>query len=154
MNEYEINSETLAIIPEDKNLTRIYENEKTFLVNRPSLEIMEESCAYFGSSLIGRQKGTQSLIGISHKAPIIIEESKEIIFFPTTSPRLEKCSWISLKNIEKYYRENGTINIEFKSGKKISFPLSYGVLDNQILRATRLESVLRQRKSKKTLENE
>jgi phytoene dehydrogenase-like protein len=68
---------------------------------------MEESCEFFGSSLIGRQKGTTKLIGITHKAPIIIEETREIIFFPTTSPRLSCCSWISLKNIEKYYTSLG-----------------------------------------------
>ena len=148
MNEYEINEDTLAIIP-IKNKTKVYEKYETFIVDKPVNKIMEDSCEYFGSSLEGRQKGTANLIGVTHKAPIIIEETKELIFFPTTSPRLPKCAWISLQNIENHYRYHNKIFVMFKNNKKIEFDISYGVLDNQILRATRLESILRQRKRKK-----
>ena len=37
--------------------------------------------------------------------------------------------------------------IEFKNKRKLLLPISFGIIDNQVLRATRLESVLRQRKS-------
>ena len=149
MNEYEINEETLAVVPL-KEKSVIYETNSTFVVNKNANKIMEESCEYFGSSLAGRQKGTTNLIGISHKAPIIIEETKELIFFPTTSPRLSKCSWIALANIEKYYRKKNKLVIEFKNKKKVELDVSYGVIDNQILRATKLGYVLRQRKNEKT----
>ena len=148
MNEYEINEETLAVIPV-KNKSVIYENNDTFVIDKSANQIMEESCEYFGSSLAGRQKGTINLIGVSHKAPIIVEETKEMIFFPTTSPRLSNCSWISLKNIEKYYRHKNKLIIEFKNKKKVELDISYGIIDNQVLRATKLEYVLRQRKNKK-----
>lgn len=114
---------------------------------------MEDSCEYFGSSLSGRQKGTENLIGVSYKAPIIIEESKNIIFFPTTSPRLKNCNWISLNNLERYYTKNNKIVLEFKNKQKIMLNLSYGIIDNQILRASRLESVLRGRKVQKNFKN-
>ena len=110
---------------------------------------MEDSCQFFGSSLLGRQKGTTRLIGVSHKAPIIVEESKEIIFFPTLSPRKSSCSWISLKNIDSYYNKNKSVLIKFKNNSQLELNMSYGIIDNQILRATRLESVLRSRKSEK-----
>ena len=149
MNEYEINENTLAVIPK-KQKSVVYENKETFIVNKTANKIMEDSCEYFGSSLEGRQKGTTSLIGISHKAPIIIEESKELIFFPTTSPRLTKCSWISLSNIEKYYRHKNKLIIEFKNHKTVELDVSFGIIDNQYLRATKLGYVLRQRKNEKT----
>ena len=147
MNEYEINEDTLAIVPE-KNKSRVYETHSSFVINQPVSTIVERSCEYFGSSFDGRLRGTSNLIGVTHKAPIIIEETKELIFFPTTSPRLNKCSWISLRNINRYYREKEKMYIEFKNNQKMVFDVSYGVIDNQILRATRLESVLRQRKTK------
>ncbi len=147
-DEYEINEETLALIP-IKNKTKVYELNENFVVNKSVKEIMEESCEYFGSSLLGRQKGTTNLIGVTHKAPIIVEETKELIFFPTTSPRLEKCSWISLNNLNTHYRNKDKIVIEFQNNQKIELDVSYGIIDNQILRATRLESVLRQRKIRK-----
>ena len=81
---------------------------------------------------------------------MIIEESKEIIFFPTSSPRLYECCWVSLKNIEKYKKQEKNAVILFKNGFTLELSISYGSLDNQILRASRLGSVLRDRKLNKT----
>ena len=86
--------------------------------------------------------------GISHFFTFRLEESKEIIFFPTSSLKnVEKCYWICLKHIDKYYKIEDKIRIEFKKNITLNLNLSYGSLDNQILRATRLESVLRNRKN-------
>ena len=148
MQEYEINETTLALVP-FKDKTKVYELNHEFIVDKNINKIMEDSCTYFGSSLFGRQRGTSKLIGVTHKAPIIVEESKELIFFPTASPRLKNCSWISLKNIERYYSKKNTICIEFKNKVTIDLNISYGIIDNQVLRATRLESVLRKRKQQK-----
>lgn len=145
MNFYEINEDTIALVPYN-NMTKVYEKEGSFLVNKDANKIIEESCEYFGSSYEGRKKGTTALTGVTHKVPIIIEESKNIIFFPTSSPRLNKCTWISLNHINKYYKDDIYTVIEFKNDKKLMLNISYGSLDNQILRASRLESVLRSRK--------
>lgn len=150
MLDYEINVDTLALINE-KDKTKVYEIDNTFYVDKSANKIMEDSCEYFGSSLAGRQKGTFNLIGVTHKSPIIVEETQEIIFFPTVSPRLKNCNWISLKNIDKYYHDKGKVVIIFKNGQKLELLTSYGIVDNQILRATRLESVLRGRKKSKKL---
>ena len=145
LKNYEINNKTIALYAmTDK--TRVYEEDRNFIVNKTANEIMEESCAYFGSSLSGRQKGTKNLIGITYKAPVIVEESREIIFFPTGSSRDKYCSWIRSSKIEQYYYKNKHLVVEFKNGDKILLDVSYNVLDNQILRATRLEAVLRGRK--------
>lgn len=150
MQEYEINTDTLALINENDK-TKVYESNNSFYVYKNANKIMEESCQYFGSSFLTTSQGTFNLIGVSHKCPIIVEETKEIIFFPTTSPRLKTCCWISLNNILRYYRLKDKVIIEFKNKEKIELPLSYGSIDNQVLRATRLESVLRGRKNAKKL---
>ena len=147
MNNYEINSDTLAIIPIDNYKSKIIEKNKTFIVDTTPMKIIENSCEYFGSSYQGRFSGTKNLIGITHKAPIIIEESREIIFFPTKSPRLYECAWISLKNLQNYKRNNDNTVISFNNGHLLDLEISYGSLDNQVLRAARLESVLRLRKN-------
>ncbi len=148
VENYEINSSTLALIAL-KNKTEVFEENDHFFVDKLANEIMEDSCAYFGSSLAGRQKGTEKLIGISYKAPVIVEESSEMIFFPTKSPRQESCSWIALSKINQYSRIGDKMLIEFKNGSRVVLSMSYGILDNQVLRATRLESVLRGRKNDK-----
>ncbi len=150
MEEYEINLETLAIVPFKEDKSKVYESDKVFIVNKSVNKIMDSSCEYFGSSLNGRQKGTSKLIGITHKVPIIIEESNEIIFFPTMSPRIEKCSWISLNNVDKIVRKLDKTYVQFKNNILLELDVSYGIINNQILRATRLESVIRNRKLHQT----
>ncbi len=149
--QYEINDETMAILSIDKNYSEVYEMNDHYIVEQASNQIMEDSCRYFGSSLEGRRKGTEYMIGINYKAPIIVEETKEIIFFPTSNTR-ENSNWIRLKYIKSYYRDGDVIFIVFENGTKIAIKTSYGIIDNQVLRATRLESALRGRKtSKKTV---
>ena len=110
--QYEINDETMAILTIDKNYSEVYEMNDHYIVEQASNKIMEDSCRYFGSSLEGRRKGTEYMIGVNYKAPIIVEESKEIIFFPTSSTR-ENSNWIRLKYIKSYYRDGDVIFIVF-----------------------------------------
>lgn len=146
MNDYEINDDTLAILPIDETRSKVVEKTRTFIVNQTPIRIIDNSCKFFGSSYQGRFLGTKRLIGISHKAPIIVEESKEIIFFPTSSPRLTSCAWLSLKNLNNYKRNKSHSSVLFNNGHLLDLNISYGMLDNQVLRAARLESVLRLRK--------
>lgn len=147
MDCYEINEETLAILPFNQTFSKVIERHNEFIVKQKPMDIINSSCLYFGSSYLGRHSATKFLLGISHKSPIVIEESKNIIFFPTLSPRVKNCCWISLKNIstyQKYNKEKSTIF--FYEGKELKVPISYGSLDNQVLRAARLESVIRNNK--------
>ncbi len=146
MNNYEINSKTLILIPVGENVTNVIEEDDEFLVNMNTMKIIERSCEYFGSSYIGRHMGTKVLTGISHKSPIIIEESRNLIYFPTSSPRLSNCIWVCLGKIIDYKEMNKKILVYFENGKKIYIDISYSSFDNQYLRATKLESILRKRK--------
>lgn len=147
MKNYEINKETLAILPTTNYKSKIIEVNNEFEINKTPMQIIEDSCQYFGSSYYGRSKGTKNMTGITHKSPIIVEETSELIFFPTNSPRLYECCWISLNNIEKHYEKESKGYITFKNGYNLNSNISYGSLDNQILRASRLESILRKRKN-------
>lgn len=143
---YIINSNTVALIPLENKITHVIERDENFIIKENTMNIIRNSCEYFGSSYIGRHKGTKTLTGINYKSPIIIEESRNIIFFPTTSPRDSNCAWISLYYINNYFNKNGRIEVLFENGKKCIFNMSYGSFDNQYLRATKLESILRKRK--------
>lgn len=146
---YEINKDTLLLMSKENDKTRIIEKNTEYIVPHETFEVIEHSCEYFGSTYEGRHIGTKNLLGITHKSPIIVEESNNIIFFPTTSPRLKECVWISLNNILSYKQgktPKSTI-IEFKNGKKIEVKVSVGSINNQILRASRLDSIIRDRKN-------
>lgn len=143
---YEINYDTQIIIPIGKKSSKIIESEDEYFIKNDTMSILEHSCEYFGSSFEGRKEGTKKLLGITHKSPIIIEESRKIIFFPTTSPDKDDCVWINLDKIDTYYKKDSkTSTIKFKNGDIIDLNLSIGSLNNQILRATRLKFVLDER---------
>ncbi len=147
---YEITYDTQLLFPIDKNKTKIVETDNEYIIDNPIMEVLEHSCEYFGSSYEGRKLGTKKLLGITHKSPIIIEESREIIFFPTNSPDNKDCMWLNLEKIEKYYKVNNKKScIQFKNGDLIEVNISLGSLTNQILRATRLKYVLNERINKK-----
>ena len=145
MKDYEINEFTLAIIPDCEG-TRIYEQECTFISPKSVNTIVDESCQYFGSSLEGRQKGTANLIGVRIKSPIIVEETRNIIFFPTASPKIANWAWISFNNLESYQGNSKKSVVVFNNHQAITLDVSYSIIDNQVLRAARLDSTLRKRK--------
>lgn len=144
MDNYEINTSTLAIIPINDKITKIYEEETEYIVKEPANDIIKNNCKFFGSSYEGRCIGTQSLTGIKSKLPIIIEESRNIIFFPTSSIRNQQSSWIALNKIKYFSKSNIGPNgiITFKNHKTVPLNISYYSLGNQIVRATMLQTKL------------
>ena len=98
INEYEVNSNTLALLPVGTNVTKVIEKQDSFLVNQTPSQIIDYSCRSFGSSYLGRHEGTKHLTGINYKAPIIIEESKSEKTFMFDTKDIE----IFITNTVKY----------------------------------------------------
>lgn len=146
--EYEINEGTLAIISLNNGNSKILEDDKDYIVCCSSVNILDHSCKYFGSSYNGRKEGAKSIIGSSYKMPIIVEEDRDIIFFPTSSPDDCECIWLAVNKITKFTKEEfNTSKIIFDNGIELIVPLSYRSLENQIYRASRLSYLLKARKS-------
>lgn len=146
MTDYEINSSTLAIVPLGEDISKVYEEEAEYIVSKSPNAIIKENCEFYGSSYAGRCKGTKKLTGIKSKFPIIIEESRNIIFFPTSSVRSDNNTWIALNNIKDYKTDNLNSIITFKNNENLDLDISYYSLDNQICRAHMLNSKLYDKK--------
>ena len=146
MEDYEISSATLAIVPMGEEVSKVYEEEDEYIVQKSSNSIIKDNCEFYGSSYEGRCIGTKSLTGIKTKYPIIIEESRNIIFFPTSSTRTKQSTWIALNKVKDYKKKNQTSEILFKNQEKIDLDISINSLENQIVRATMLKSKLYERK--------
>lgn len=145
LEEYEINSATLAILSVDAKTTKVIEEEGEYLVAKSGLSVMNDSCQYFGSSFLGREAGARHLIGSSYKAPIIVEETRRMIFIPTSSPKFSLCDWIAYQHIHHYEQKGETTMIVFDNGKFVEVKISKHSFENQILRAMKLENTLRNR---------
>ena len=146
--EYEINGGTLAIVPNEIDNSLVYEDDDRFLIHQTPFEIMEESCKYFGSTYEGRKESAKAILGAEYKVPVIVEDSDNLIVFPTTSPKSEDCVWISLKRVKSFAKvDSGNTKIIFDNNKEIIVPISYRTLENQISRASRLDFMMKKRKS-------
>ena len=145
--KYEISNGTLAIVPE-KEGSIVYEDNEQYLINEVPFKIMEDSCRYFGSSYNGRKEGSRDILGAEYKVPIIVEDSENLIVFPTTSPSAPDCVWISLNRIKNYVKVDGyNTKIVFDNNKEIIVPCSYRTIENQLSRASRLDLILRNHKN-------
>lgn len=149
LKEYEINSGTVAIIPIDENTSKVYEDDVEYVVNKNTNKIIEDNCKFYGSSYKGRCAGTKYLTGIKSKYPIIIEESRNIIFFPTSSIRNNENIWISLNKIKSYNKNNLGSKIIFENNKIIDLDISIYSLENQYCRANLLKVKLYDKKNNK-----
>ena len=147
IEEYFINEDTLILLPKNTNVTKIYELETEYIINKNVFEIVEESCQYYGSTYNGRYISAKKTLQMDYKLPIIIDEFKEVILFPTCSPKLDTCVWICVNNVENYYKKGNKSIIKFSNNMEKEINLSINVLENQILRATMLLMKLKKRKS-------
>ncbi len=145
---YEISKGTLAIVPNEANSSLVYEDDERYLIHQTPFKIMEESCMYFGSTYEGRKKGAKNILGAEYKVPIVVEDSDNLIVFPTTSPMSEECVWISLKRVKKIEKvDYYNTKIIFDNNKEIIVESSYRSVENQLSRASRLDLILRNHKN-------
>lgn len=147
---YEITPLTLAIVAEqndkDEIITRIMEEDVDYIVHTTPYKIINISCKYFGSSLKGRQEGTRDICGFSTKIPISVDPSSGMYFFPTTSPRNPKCSWIAHSHIHKISKvTDRKTKILFKNGKSLIIDISFRSMLNQVQRTAQFRYLLDKR---------
>lgn len=144
---FEVNKGTCAIVPIDENHTKII-GEREYEVSAPVNEILDYSCKFFGSSLVGRLEASKFLLGACYKLPIILEEKNSIIMFPTHAYKNKNCCWISFNNVKAYFKFGYSVKVQFFNGKTIYLPISYESFETQIFRSTKLLLTLEKRVEK------
>lgn len=143
---YEIDLSTVMLIGIDDYKTKVITLDGEFMVDSDSKKIVDNSCKFFGSCLVDRVNMTRRLVNIKSKAPIVIEESRNIIFFPLKSIR-DKCNiWISFNNLEKYVKFGNKTTFVFKNKKQVIIDFSYYIIDNQVTRSLMLDYELKKRR--------
>lgn len=136
---YEVTPLTMAVLSKkDEAGTRntyVLEETREYTAQTTPTKMIDEACKFFGSSLKGRLEGTKDISRITHKAPIAIDPSSGMYFFPTASPSNTKCSWIAHSHVKEInpIGKNKT-EIIFKNGKRIIINVSYGSMLNQVQR--------------------
>lgn len=147
---HEITPLTMAVLCERDGKgniqSKVLEELRDYHVEKKPTKVVDYACKYFGSSLKGRLEGTKDISRITHKAPIAIDPSSGMFFFPTTSPSNGNCSWISHSHVHivKPFDSDRT-ELEFKNGRSIVLDVSYGSILNQIQRTAQFRYSLENR---------
>ncbi len=128
-----ISGKTLIIYYNNFNTVMINTDGKIIINGNFIRSILNKSCIFYGSSLNGRLKGSKDLLKCRYKLPIIISESNRLIFFP-----VNKYFWINFNMIESFEKKENHTIITFKNGYKRSIFVSYRVVNNQMLKCSRL----------------
>ena len=149
MKKYNITDNTLAIIPMGDKNSLVYEVDKMLVINNKPNNIIKYNCEIDGSSYSVRVNYYRNITGNKYKSPILVKNNNNIVFFPTCSPRIKSVSWINLKSIKNiYFNDNNNSSvIELINGNKINFKESMWALNNQILKASRFEFLLRKKEA-------
>lgn len=147
VNIRELTPFTMAVVSykndRGKYVSRIYEDEVEYEIEGKATKVIEYACSFFCSTLKGRQDGVKAISGITHKAPVPIDPSSGMYFFPTKSPTNDNCSWIAHSHIEEIKRQNPKqTTVFFKNGRSITLNVSYGILVNQIQRTAQVRYLL------------
>lgn len=143
---YEIDLSTLLLIGIDEKTTKVVDFNGEYIIKDNAKNIINYSCKFFGSSLLERGNVTKRLINISNKAPIFIEETKNIIFFPLRSTREKTNIWISFNNLESYEQVGRKTKLKFKNQQELLIDYSYYMVDNQITRCMMLDYMAKKRR--------
>ena len=117
--DYIINGETVVVLSVSDSCCRVFELEDCFEVNMSLKDIVELSCKYFGSSFNGRLDGSKYHLGDNYKLPIIIDEWRDIIIFPTKAYNSLGNYIISFNQIKDYEKIGNGVLIYMKNGKKV-----------------------------------
>ena len=143
---YEIDLSTLMLIGIDDESTKVVTFDNEFIVKQSCRKIVDNSCRYFGCSLVEKVKATNRIASMSSKTPIIIEDTRNIIFFPLKSVREKNNIWISFNNLSNYSKDNDKTILKFKNGKTIAINFSYYIIDNQVTRSLILDYEIKVRR--------
>lgn len=143
LNHYIINKNTLLIVPYGKRVSKVYEYNCQFIVNKTSLNIIKESCLFYGCSYSGRKESSNYLLDIEMKTPIMIDDKLDIIFFPTSSCVREDSIWVSYQNLIKYTSYNDiSSTLLFYNNIKVNIGCKYHIIDNQYIKCIKLEKLI------------
>ena len=85
MNNYEINIDTLAILPYEEGKSKVIESKREIIVNCLPIDIIDNSCKFFGSTYDGRFNGvTGAIMQSDENKNKVLKRAKENIYWLTS----------------------------------------------------------------------
>ncbi len=136
LKEYEAHSDTLAVVAYRDPVYQsiIYEKKDIYLCQQTPTKIIQASCQPNGASYGGRKDYANYATGKRYKLPILIQESRNVLAFPTHSTDHMDCSWIFATHVNTFYsyQNNKATIVIFKSDLELILPISAAIFRRQL----------------------
>lgn len=146
-----IDGATMAITPTfdeyGNRYSNVHEKESTVFVKQKPLDIIKESCEYYGSSLNGCVAGTKKVMGgFPTMTPIALCAGLELFFLPLEAPKNVECIWLAYNYVSRVV-STGSIESEifFKNGFSFTVPQSKDAVISKIYRTAHYRCTLLER---------
>ncbi|SRR5690606_18676355 len=137
---YIINQRTQAITSIETNYYRtiIYEENDIIYETATPMEILAESCLYYGSAYEGRKELSRKILKSNSKLPFVIDPDLGIFFMPTTSHRNHSCAWFSYFHIKDFIQLQDKLAVKLNNDQIIYVNVSQNQFDQQMKRTSQV----------------
>ncbi|MCO7175015.1 competence protein ComK [Sporolactobacillus kofuensis] len=148
---YIIRPETMALLPYDRSDgslgTLIIEETRTCQVAQTPLQIVQESCSYYGSTYSGRKK-IAMMMGYKSMPPICVCNELGIYFLPLMAEASRNCVWLAHSHIRQWAKSEetpGTIFAYLTHNQKIELPINIRPFFNKVMKTAQYRLQIRER---------
>ncbi|KGA96733.1 hypothetical protein AJ85_14180 [Alkalihalobacillus alcalophilus ATCC 27647 = CGMCC 1.3604] len=150
IDDYLINAETFIIEPIygefGQLFSKVHEERGSYIVKKKPINLIKESCLYYGAGYKGRLDSSIKATGFQKKVPICIFEGQKIFFFPLGSPNNDDSSWVAHYHVEKVTSIGPQLSyIYFMNRLKIEVPFSKAVIEGEVMRTAQLRFIMLKR---------
>ncbi|MFP5108540.1 competence protein ComK [Neobacillus sp. C211] len=106
-----------------KLCTIVTELDRTFIVDKSPLEILNDSIRCIGFDLRGAMETARWLLGNKNMCPIMVNPVHRICVFPDKSSKHNDTKWFNPVHITRTISSNQQALIEFTNGLTITVPM-------------------------------
>ena len=148
-DSYIINPVTMGLLPMNSPFgelwTIILETTKVFIVKKKPIEIIDESCHWFGSSYAGGKSSVAAIMGYKSMFPINISSELGICLFPLASAERRDTVWLAHAHIKDWVsKDRVTTTVRFMNYQVMDLLIARSVFEWKTFRAGQYRHSLRE----------
>ncbi|MFJ7727868.1 competence protein ComK [Neobacillus sp. NPDC097160] len=145
-NNYFINRDFMFMVGQyDRNAklcALVKEQNRTFIVDRSPLEILNESIRCIGFNLKGAMETSKLLLGDKHMCPIMVNPIHNICVFPNKSAKHADTMWFNPDHIYRTNTLNGKAKLEFTNGLIMMVPSKLYTFNHKLQTAEQFKKMV------------
>ncbi|SEN89307.1 competence protein ComK [Mesobacillus persicus] len=124
-----------------KLCTQVTETNRTFIVDKSPMEVLNDSIRAIGFNLRGALETSKWLLGDVHMCPIMVNPIHQIVLFPTRSPKHEDTIWLNPNPIKRTTSINRKTLITYNNNTTLIVPVRLSSFNTKLITAEQLRDM-------------